>query len=65
MYDTMQVSAHKDEVLLFERYASGGENRKLKEWAGETLRALKHHLEMAQALDKIGNKIMARLFLEK
>jgi putative membrane protein len=52
VYDPMQVSAHKDAVSLFERYASAGENPKLKEWAGKTLPALKHHLEMAQALDK-------------
>ena len=51
-YDPMQVSAHKDAVSLFERYANGGEDPKLKEWAGKTLPGLKHHLEMAQALDK-------------
>jgi hypothetical protein len=51
-YDAMQVSAHKDAVSLFERYANGGEDPKLKDWAGKTLPALKHHLEMAQALDK-------------
>lgn len=51
-YDTMQVSAHKDAVSLFERYANGGENAALKEWAGKTLPALKHHLNMAQKLDK-------------
>ena len=51
-YDPMQVSAHKDAVSLFERYANGGEDPKLKDWAGRTLPALKHHLEMAQALDK-------------
>jgi putative membrane protein len=51
-YDPMQVSAHKDAVSLFERYAKGGENSQLKEWAGKTLPALRHHLEMAQALDK-------------
>ena len=52
VYDPMQVSAHKDAVSLFERYADGGDNPKLKEWASKTLPALKHHLEMAQALDK-------------
>ena len=52
VYDPMQVSAHKDAVSLFERYAGGGDNPKLQEWAGKTLPALKHHLEMAQALDK-------------
>jgi putative membrane protein len=51
-YDPMQVSAHKDAVSLFERYANGGDNPRLKDWAGKTLPALKHHLEMAQALDK-------------
>ena len=51
-YDPMQVSAHKDAVSLFERYAKGGDNNKLKDWAGKTLPALQHHLEMAQALDK-------------
>ena len=29
-YDPMQVSAHKDAVSLFERYAQGGDNAKLK-----------------------------------
>lgn len=51
-YDPMQVSAHKDAVSLFERYAKGGENAKLKDWAGKTLPHLQHHLEMAQAMDK-------------
>jgi len=51
-YDPMQVSAHKDAVSLFERYANGGEDPKLKDWAGKTLPGLKHHLDMAQALDK-------------
>jgi putative membrane protein len=51
-YDPMQVSAHKDAVSLFERYAKGGDNEKLKDWAGKTLPTLQHHLEMAQELDK-------------
>jgi putative membrane protein len=51
-YDPMQVSAHKDAVSLFERYAKGGDNSGLKDWAGKTLPALQHHLEMAQAMDK-------------
>ena len=51
-YDPMQVSAHKDAVSLFERYAKGGDDAKLKDWAGKTLPALQHHLEMAQAIDK-------------
>jgi len=51
-YDPMQVSAHKDAVSLFERYAKGGDNAKLKDWAGKTLPALQHHLEMAQDVNK-------------
>ncbi|HEY8332424.1 MAG TPA: DUF4142 domain-containing protein [Tardiphaga sp.] len=51
-FDSMQVSAHKDAVSLFERYARGGDNAELKNWAGKTLPALKHHLEMAQDLTK-------------
>ena len=51
-YDPMQVSAHKDAVSLFERYSSGGDNPKLKDWAGKTLPALKHHLDMAQKMDQ-------------
>jgi putative membrane protein len=51
-YDSYQVSAHKDAVSLFERYAKGGDNSELKDWAGKTLPALKHHLAMAQELGK-------------
>jgi putative membrane protein len=51
-FDSMQVSAHKDAVSLFERYAKGGEDAKLKDWASKTLPALKHHLEMAHNLGK-------------
>lgn len=52
VYDPMQVSAHKDAVSLFERYAKSGDDAKLKEWAGKTLPTLHHHLEMAQDLNK-------------
>ena len=51
-YDSQQVSAHKDAVSLFERYAKGGDNADLKDWAGKTLPTLKHHLEMAESLKK-------------
>jgi putative membrane protein len=51
-FDSTQVSAHKDAVSLFERYAKGGDNADLKNWAGKTLPALKHHLAMAQNLGK-------------
>ena len=51
-FDSMQVSAHKDAVSLFERYAKGGDDPKLKDWADKMLPTLRHHLEMAQALGK-------------
>jgi putative membrane protein len=51
-FDSTQVSAHKDAVSLFERYSKSGDNPDLKDWAGKTLPALKHHLEMAQGLEK-------------
>lgn len=51
-YDPMQVSAHKDAVSLFQRYSRGGDDSKLKDWAGQTLPTLQHHLEMAQDMNK-------------
>ena len=54
-YNSDQVSAHKDAVSLFQRYAKGGDNPDLKDWAGKTLPALQHHLDMAQELGKSPN----------
>jgi putative membrane protein len=51
-YFSDQVSGHKDAVSLFERYAKGGEDAKLKQWAEATLPTLRMHLEMAKGLDK-------------
>ena len=51
-FNSMQVSAHKDAVSMFERYAKGGDNSDLKDRAGKTLPALRHHLDMAEKLDK-------------
>jgi putative membrane protein len=51
-YDSYQVSAHEDAVSLFERYAKGGDNAELKNWAGKTVPALEHHLDMAKELGK-------------
>ena len=48
----MQVDAHKSAVSLFQRYAKGGDNTKLKDWAQKTLPTLQHHLEMADMLNK-------------
>jgi putative membrane protein len=49
-YDSDQLSRHKDAVSLFERYAKGGDDLKLKNWADKTLPALRHHLAMAEEL---------------
>jgi putative membrane protein len=51
-YDDMQVSAHKDAVSLFDRYAKDGDNADLKAFAGKTLPRLQEHLQMAQDLKK-------------
>ena len=51
-FDSDQVSAHKDAVSLFERYAKSGDNADLKDWAGKTLPTLQHHLDMAEELGK-------------
>jgi len=51
-YESMQLKAHKDAVSLFQRYADGGDNAALKDWAAKTLPALQHHLEMAKMLPK-------------
>ena len=51
-FSSMQTDAHEDAVSLFERYSKSGDNADLKNWAGKTLPALKHHLEMAKALSK-------------
>ncbi|RZN11748.1 DUF305 domain-containing protein [Bradyrhizobium genosp. SA-3] len=51
-YNSHQVSAHQDAVSLFDRYAKGGDNAALKDWAGKTLPTLKHHLDMAKELGK-------------
>jgi putative membrane protein len=52
VYRSLQVSAHKEAVSFFERYARGGDNEKLKAWAAKTLPELQHHLDMAQKLEK-------------
>ena len=51
-YNSLQVSAHKDAVSLFERYGKDGDNSELKVFANKTLPHLQEHLKMAQELDK-------------
>ncbi len=51
-YHSDQDSGHKSAVSLFERYAKGGKDDKLKSWAAQTLPTLRDHYKMAQDLDK-------------
>lgn len=59
-YRELQVSGHKDAVSLFERYAKGGDNEKLKNWAAKTLPVLQQHLQEAEALEKTGSTSASR-----
>jgi putative membrane protein len=51
-YRRDQISGHEDAVALFRRYAQNGDNAQLKNWAGQTLPTLEHHLELARNLPK-------------
>lgn len=51
-YVRHQVAAHEETIKLFSAYAETGENPALKDFAQQTLPALKHHLDMARALEK-------------
>jgi putative membrane protein len=51
-YDDMQLSAYKDAVSLFDRYAKDGDNADLQAFAGKTLPHLQEHLKMAEDLKK-------------
>ena len=50
IYVSIQVQAHEKAVDLFEDYAQSGDNQELKDWAADTLPALKEHLEEARDL---------------
>ncbi len=50
-YVPTQVVAHEQAVNLFEDYSKSGDNDALKEWAGDTLPALKDHLKEARELN--------------
>ena len=49
-YDNDQVTAHEETVSLFQRYAKGGDNPALKQFAQQTLPTLQDHLAMAKKL---------------
>lgn len=50
LYASDQLSSHSAAIALFERYAKGGDNPGLKDWAAKTLPLLRQHLDMARAL---------------
>ncbi len=54
-YRDDQVKAHKDAIDLFERYAKGGDNEALKQWARATPPELRSHLDMADKLQVAEN----------
>ncbi|MFO1146317.1 MAG: DUF4142 domain-containing protein [Rhodospirillales bacterium] len=50
-YRSDMVEEHEAAVSLFQRYAAGGDNPALKDWAGKTLPTLQQHLATARKLD--------------
>jgi putative membrane protein len=50
------VDAHEATIELFEDAARSAEDADIKQFANKTLPALKHHLEMAKALDHAVDK---------
>ena len=52
IYTEAEIAYVERKANRFERYAKGGDNSDLKDWAGKTLPALKHHLDMAEELGK-------------
>lgn len=53
-YIQMQVTAHRDAVNLFDQYAQNGDNQQLKQFAQQTLPALREHL---QSVEQIQNSL--------
>lgn len=51
-YVAAQLDGHKAAVGLFGGYASGGDNKVLKSFAGKVLPTIEHHLMMAETLAK-------------
>jgi putative membrane protein len=50
-YRDDQYSAHRNAVSLFQRYAKGGENADLKNWAQQSTAILQRHLDMAHDMN--------------
>lgn len=46
------IENHKKSIRIFERESKGGEDSELKSWSTNTLPTLKHHLDMAQSVER-------------
>lgn len=46
------IDDHKKTIKLFEKESKRGDDAELKSWATNTLPTLRHHLEMAQTIEK-------------
>lgn len=55
-YREDQRSAHAETVSAFQRYAKGGDNSDIKQWAEKTAPILEHHLQMARELERQAKK---------
>ena len=49
-YAELMVKDHKEDIDEFKKEAEKGNDPELKNWAGETLPILEHHLQMAEAM---------------
>jgi predicted outer membrane protein len=49
-YVQMQITAHRDAVSLFDQYAQNGDNQQLKQFAQQTLPALREHLHSVEQI---------------
>jgi putative membrane protein len=51
-YVHQMVEDHRKDIAAFEKEASDGHNSELRDFASKTLPVLRHHLEMAEDLNK-------------
>ena len=53
-YAQMMVKDHEEDVALFKKEASSGQDPEMKQFASKTLPTLEEHLKMAKALPEAG-----------
>jgi predicted outer membrane protein len=51
-YAQMQVTAHREAVSLFDRYAQSGDDQQLKQFASQTLPTLREHLQSIEQIQR-------------